>query len=88
MVGRRVGGPPRSGGRRLAPVPARWLVTAIDIEEHRLRWDITDPRHALATQAATRTQHEDRHRIRSQIELTLAELRDDPPVRSIRAMRR
>jgi hypothetical protein len=63
-------------------------VTAIDIEEHRLRWDITDPRHALGTQAATRTQHNDRRRIHSQIELTLDELRDDPPVRSIGAIRR
>jgi hypothetical protein len=70
------------------PPRGRWLVTAIDIEKHRLRWDITDPRHALGTQAATRTQHNDRHRIHSQIELTLAELRGDPPARSIGAMRR
>jgi hypothetical protein len=63
-------------------------VTAIDIEEHCLRWDITDPRHALGTQAANRTQQDDRHRIRAQIELSLAELRDDPPVRSIGAIRR
>jgi Ti-type conjugative transfer relaxase TraA len=78
-----LGEPPIAG-----PPRGRWLVTAIDIEEHRLRWDITDPRHALGTQAANRTQQDDRHRIRSQIELSLAELRDDPPVRSIGAMRR
>jgi hypothetical protein len=78
-----LGDPPIAG-----PPRGRWLVTAIDIEEHRLRWDITDPRHALGTQAATRTQHNDRRRIHSQIELTLAELRDDPPVRSIGAIRR
>jgi conjugative relaxase-like TrwC/TraI family protein len=78
-----LGDPPIAG-----PPRGRWLVTAIDIEEHRLRWDITDPRQALGTQAATRTQHSDRRRIHSQIELTLAELRDDPPVRSIGAIRR
>ena len=78
-----LGEPPIAG-----PPRGRWLVTAIDIEEHRLRWDITDPRHALGTQAATRTQHSDRHRIRSQIDLTLTELRDDPPVRTIGAIRR
>jgi hypothetical protein len=78
-----LGDPPIAG-----PPRGRWLVTAIDIEEHRLRWDITDPRHTLGTQAATRTQHNDRHRIHSQIELTLDELRDDPPVRSIGAIRR
>ena len=78
-----LGDPPIAG-----PPRGRWLVTAIDIEEHRLRWDITDPRYALGTQAANRTQQDDRHRIRSQIELSLAERRGDPPVRSIGAMRR
>ena len=78
-----LGDPPIAG-----PPRGRWLVTAIDIEEHRLRWDITDPRHALGSQTATRTQHNARRRIRSQIELTLAELRDNPPVRSIGAIRR
>jgi hypothetical protein len=78
-----LGDPPIAGQPR-----GRWLVTAIDIEEHRLRWDITDPLHALGTQADTLAQRNDRHRIRSRIELTLAELRDDPPVRSIGAVRR
>jgi hypothetical protein len=67
---------------------ARWLTTATDIEEYRLRWNVTDPRDALGIHADSIAQQNDRRRVRSLVDRTHDELRHDAPVRSIGAIRR
>jgi conjugative relaxase-like TrwC/TraI family protein len=67
---------------------ARWLTTATDIEEYRLRWNVTDPRDALGLHADSTAQQNDRRRVRSNVDRTFEELRHGAPVRSIGALRR
>jgi conjugative relaxase-like TrwC/TraI family protein len=66
-------GPPPADGRSRE----RWERTATAIEQHRLRWDITDPTDALGSATANRRMRQSRAAISDEIRRTVDELRHD-----------
>jgi hypothetical protein len=66
-------GPPPADGR----MRGRWERTATAIEQHRLRWQITDPTEALGSPTDNRRMRHSRAAISDEIRRTVDELRQD-----------